>query len=146
MTAVASRIARIPAQHAVRPWWRALRDDGHVARRPSSAHAPKAPAQGVLYQVVRDHFETFRAEAGRVHERAGLPRFIGEEFRGFLRCGFLAGGFARFHCSGCGLDRLVPFSCKRRAVCPSCGGRRMAERAPTWSITSFQPCLCASGS
>lgn len=25
--------------------------------------------------------------------------------------------------------RLVPFSCKGRAVCPSCGGRRMAERA-----------------
>lgn len=46
-----------------------------------------------------------------------------------MRCGFLAGGFARFHCGRCGLDRLVPFSCKGRAVCPSCGGRRMAERA-----------------
>jgi Transposase zinc-binding domain len=59
----------------------------------------------------------------------GGARFIEEEFRGFLRCGLLAGGFARFRCSGCGLDRLVPFSCKGRAVCPSCGGRRMAERA-----------------
>lgn len=59
----------------------------------------------------------------------GLPRFIDEEFRGFLRCGWLAGGFARFRCEGCSLDRLVPFSCKARAVCPSCGGRRMAERA-----------------
>ena len=27
------------------------------------------------------------------------------------------------------LDRLVPFSCKARPTCPSCGGRRMAERA-----------------
>jgi hypothetical protein len=27
------------------------------------------------------------------------------------------------------LDRLVPFSCKGRAVCPRFGGRRMAERA-----------------
>lgn len=97
--------------------------------RPSSAYAPKAPAQGVLYQVVRDHFETFRAEAARVPDRDGLPRFVEEEFRGFLRCGFLAGGFARFHCARCRLDRLVPFSCKRRAVCPSCGGRRMVERA-----------------
>ena len=26
-------------------------------------------------------------------------------------------------------DRLVPFSCHGRAVCPSCGPRRMAERA-----------------
>jgi hypothetical protein len=83
----------------------------------------------VLYQVVRDHFETFRLEAARVYERDSLPRFIEEEFRGFLRCGFLAGGFARFHCGRCGADRLVPFSCKGRAVCPSCGGRRMAERA-----------------
>ena len=41
----------------------------------------------------------------------------------------LAGGFARFHCGSCRLNRLVPFSCKGRAVCPSCGGRRMAERA-----------------
>ena len=82
-----------------------------------------------MYQVVRDHFETFRAEAARVDGRDGLPRFVEEEFRGFLRCGFLAGGFARFRCAGCRLDRLVPFSCKGRAVCPSCGGRRMAERA-----------------
>ena len=28
-----------------------------------------------------------------------MPRFIEEEFRGFLRCGFLVGAFARFHCS-----------------------------------------------
>ena len=97
--------------------------------RPSPDYTPKSPAQGVLYQVVRDHFETFRAEAARVYERDALPRFIEEEFHGFLRCGFLAGGFARFHCGRCGLDRLVPFSCKGRAVCPSCGGRRMAERA-----------------
>src|SRR5881628_2469984 len=97
--------------------------------RPSPDYTPKSPAQGVLYQVVRDHFETFRAEAARVYERDALPRFIEEEFRGFLRCGFFAGGFARFHCGRCGLDRLVPFSCKGRAVCPSCGGRRMAERA-----------------
>jgi len=109
--------------------WRAIRDDAGVARRPSPVYAPKNPSQGVLYQVVRDHFETFRAEAARVSGRDGLPRFIEEEFRGFLRCGFLAGGFARFRCNRCGVDRLVPFSCKGRAVCASCGGRRMAERA-----------------
>jgi hypothetical protein len=83
----------------------------------------------VLYQIVCDHVETFRAQAARVCEGERLPRFIDEEFDGFLRCGWLAGGFARFRCNGCGLDRLVPFSCKGRAVCPSCGGRRMAERA-----------------
>ena len=65
--------------------------------RPSPDDTPKSPGQGVLYQVVRDHLETFRAEAARVYERDALPRFIEEEFRGFLRCGFLAGGFPQFH-------------------------------------------------
>ena len=97
--------------------------------RPSPGYEPRAPAESVLYQIVRDHFETFRAQAARAGDGEGLPRFIEEEFEGFLGCGWLAGGFARFQCGGCGLDRLVPFSCKGRAVCPSCGGRRMAERA-----------------
>ena len=52
-----------------------------------------------------------------------------DEFRDFLRCGWLAGGFARFHCTSCGPDRLVAFSCKGRGFCPGCGGRRMTERA-----------------
>ncbi|MBW2547473.1 MAG: transposase zinc-binding domain-containing protein, partial [Deltaproteobacteria bacterium] len=41
----------------------------------------------------------------------------------------LAHGFARFRCGACGTDRLVAFSCKGRGFCPSCGGRRMTERA-----------------
>jgi hypothetical protein len=77
-------IAWIRAGIGARVLWLAVRDDGDVARRPSSAYVPKSPARGVLYQVVRDHFETFRAEAARIHERDGLPRFIEEEFRGFL--------------------------------------------------------------
>ena len=36
---------------------------------------------------------------------------------------------ARARCAGCGRDKLVAFSCKKRGVCPSCGGRRMRETA-----------------
>ncbi|MBW2316103.1 MAG: transposase zinc-binding domain-containing protein [Deltaproteobacteria bacterium] len=57
------------------------------------------------------------------------PHFIEQELRAFLRCGVLAHGFLRLHCDGCGHDRLVAFSCKRRGFCPSCGGRRMADTA-----------------
>jgi Transposase zinc-binding domain len=78
---------------------------------------------------VRDHFETFRAHAASLRDGEGLPRFVEQEFRDFLRCGCLAGGFARFRCTACGLDRLVAFSCKGRGFCPRCGGRRMAERS-----------------
>src|SRR5438093_5208073 len=88
---------------------------------PSTSYGPRCPGQAALYQVVRDHFETFRAQAASLRDGEGLPRFVEQEFRGFLRCGWLAGGFARFRCGDCGLDRLVPFSCKTRALCPSCG-------------------------
>ena len=95
----------------------------------SSSYEPRCPTAGTLYQIVQEHFETFRVQAAHVRDGEGLPRFVEAEFRDFLRCGSLAGGFARFQCGTCGLDRLVAFSCKGRGICPSCGGRRMAERA-----------------
>jgi Transposase zinc-binding domain len=58
-----------------------------------------------------------------------LPAFVEQEFRDFLTCGILAHGFARLRCTECTLERLVPFSCKWRGFCPSCGGRRMTEGA-----------------
>jgi hypothetical protein len=58
-----------------------------------------------------------------------LPDFVEQEFRDFLTCGVLAHGFARVRCGTCAFERLVPFSCKGRGFCPSCGGRRMTERA-----------------
>jgi ribosomal protein S27E len=97
--------------------------------RPSATYEQRSPAQGPLYQIVHDHFETFRAQAAIVREGEGLPRFVEQAYRDFLQCGWLAGGFARLRCDDCGHDRLIPFSCKGRALCPSCGGRRMAERA-----------------
>jgi hypothetical protein len=65
----------------------------------------------------------------RQDEECGTPLFVKREFQRFVRCGVLAHGFARFRCTGCGTDRLVAFSCKGRGFCPSCGGRRMTERA-----------------
>src|SRR5262249_41283997 len=61
--------------------------------------------------------------------RWGLPRYIEREFRDFLGCGQLERGCARVRCDACRFKPLVPFSCKARAICPSCGGRRMAEQA-----------------
>jgi hypothetical protein len=97
--------------------------------RPSTSYEPRRPAASVLHRIVQDHLETFLAEAARMRDGEGVPQFVERAFRDFLRCGFLAGGFARFRCGDCGLDQLVAFSCKGRALCPSCGGRRMAERA-----------------
>jgi hypothetical protein len=76
---------------------------------------------------VAEQLETFLA---RQRERDRLvPRFVERELRSFLECGILAYGFVRVYCDACRQDRVVPFSCKGRAVCPSCGGRRMADTA-----------------
>ena len=56
---------------------------------PSGTYAPRAPAASVLYQVVRDHYQMFRAEASRLRDGEGLPRFVESEFDAFLRCGWL---------------------------------------------------------
>ncbi|MCP3936045.1 MAG: transposase, partial [Actinomycetia bacterium] len=58
-----------------------------------------------------------------------VPRFVERELREFLENGILANGFLRVHCDACALDRVVPFSCKGRGFCPSCGGRHMADTA-----------------
>ena len=93
------------------------------------AYQPRAAERGVLYTIVREHLETFLREAAARAEGASLPDFVEQEFRDFLTCGILAHGFARVRCGSCAFERLVPFSCKGRGFCPSCGGRRMTERA-----------------
>ena len=95
----------------------------------SRSYVRRTPEWGVLHRVVREHLQTFLWELGRHHEERGAPLFVEREFQRFVRCGVLAHGFARFRCAACGTDRLVAFSCKGRGFCPSCGGRRMTERA-----------------
>jgi transposase-like zinc-binding protein len=95
----------------------------------AGAYRPRDGTAGVLHGVVRDHLEEFLALATRHGDGTGMPRFVEQELRRFLGCGVLAHGFARVRCDGCGFERFVPFSCKGRGFCPSCGGRRMAERA-----------------
>jgi len=86
-------------------------------------------AEHTVLQVVAEHLETFLRAAAEAGDGAGRPQFVEREFREFLTCGVFEDGVARFRCEGCAREHLVPFSCKRRGFCPSCGGRRMTERA-----------------
>jgi len=91
------------------------------------AYRRRDPEKEVLYQAVAENLETFlerlRTEG---HE---LPKYVVEEFYRYLDCGILARGFARCACESCGKSFAVPFSCKGRAFCSSCMGRRMADTA-----------------
>ena len=74
--------------------------------------------------------QTLFAEAeARSEHGGGYPAHVKREFERYLSCGQLAGGFTRVACRSCGYERLVPFSCKGRTVCPSCMARRMADTA-----------------
>ena len=100
---------------------------GPTADSATAGYTPRSPEQTLLYRIVGEQLESFLSRARDTGQPA--PRFIEQELRAYLRCGVLAHGFLRLHCDACKLDRLVPFSCKRRGFCPSCGGRRMAETA-----------------
>jgi hypothetical protein len=43
---------------------------------PSLVYRPRRPEQVVLHTIVRDHYETFRAQAAGRRENQGLPRFV----------------------------------------------------------------------
>jgi ribosomal protein S27E len=95
-----------------------------------TSYQQRTPTATVLHAVVRDHLESFLEDArARSAHGFGVPRHVERELRNYLACGVLAHGFVRVRCVDCGFDRLVAFSCKGRAVCPSCRGRRMADAA-----------------
>ena len=85
-----------------------------------------------LRAIVAEGFPKLLLELAK-HDRA-LPGHVAREFRSYLGCGHVAAGFAWLEWSSatpevCDHHRLVLFSCKTRGFCPSCCGRRMAERA-----------------
>lgn len=87
----------------------------------------RRPEQSTLYQVVAQYAQTLFAEAEQ--NGSGYPTHVKREFERYLRCGQFCCGFARVRCGGCGFERLLPYSCKGRSICPSCVGRRMADTA-----------------
>ena len=90
-------------------------------------HVPRRPQQSLLHRTVAQAWPQLLR---RTLERGGAwPQFVTREFDKFLCCGVLEHGFIRLYCQQCRLDRLVPFSCKGRGFCPSCGARRMAAAA-----------------
>ncbi|MBM4251980.1 MAG: hypothetical protein FJ146_08415, partial [Deltaproteobacteria bacterium] len=97
------------------------------AQKQVHTYQARQPEDTVLCEVLAEHVETFIAQ--RETDGKGLPEFVVKELRGYLRCGVLQYGFLRTKCKACDFDRAVPFLCKGRGFCPSCCGKRMAEKA-----------------
>ena len=92
-------------------------------------YSRRQPEKTALYQVLQRHLLTFEEQWTDAQSGRTLPRFVLTELHGFMACGIPARGFAHLYCDDCGEHYVVAFSCKARAVCPSCLGRRMSAGA-----------------
>jgi hypothetical protein len=101
-----------------------------AAGQPVAGYRRRTPERTVLHELVTRHAQTMFAELRDADpDGGGLPRYVERELAAYVRCGVLAHGFARVRCQACGDEIVVAFSCKRRAICPSCTARRMADTA-----------------
>jgi hypothetical protein len=78
---------------------------------------------------MQEHLLTFEQQWPDEASGRSLPKFVTDELHGFMSCGILGRGFAHLYCDTCHEHYAVAFSCKARAVCPTCLGRRMSEGA-----------------
>src|SRR5262249_43691718 len=106
------------------PW---ARGTGCWAPRRGS-YAPRAAIDTVPHRVVREHLETFLAAAATRTDGVSCPASSNASSAASSGVDFSSMAFA-VRCDDCAFERLVPLSCKGRAVCASCGGRHMAEQA-----------------
>ena len=87
------------------------------------------PEKTALYRVMQEHLLTFEQEWTDEASGRTLPKFVTDELHGFMGCGILGRGFAHLFCRTCREHHVVASSCKARAACPSCLGRRMSADA-----------------
>ena len=100
--------------------------------QPASAgpvYSRREPEKTALYKVMQEHLLTFEQQWSDQASGRTLPKFVTEELHKYMDCGILGRGFAHLFCKTCHEHHAVAFSCKGRAVCPSCLGRRMNEGA-----------------
>jgi len=93
---------------------------------------PRDPQDALISRIVADHLPELRERIAQESPERCLPSFVVNDLMAVATCGDHTRGFVRLRCDGCKQDRVLPFSCKS-AVCPSCSGRTMAERA-AWLV------------
>ncbi len=90
----------------------------------------RGTSRAPIQRLVRHHLVSF---LDRVTEAGGhLPFHVHRAMTRMAACGDPIHGFAWLRCPSCEHDRLVPFVCRTRGLCPSCGGRRMVELSTHW--------------
>lgn len=81
------------------------------------------PTGNVLTRIVEEHLDELRHcyDEHFAQTYGPLAPRVLDLFERFVRCGDPHFGFLRLRCEDCGHERFLPFSCKARGLCPSCG-------------------------
>ena len=89
-------------------------------------YARREPTRTVLYRVLYQYREEFEQRYEELFESSYgiLRREVLDAFDAYLNCGIILHGCARARCESCDHSILIPFSCKRRNLCPSCDTKR----------------------
>jgi len=98
-----------------------------LSPRPVYRSRRAGPEHDPLYRVIHRHLAPFLAWAD-ARERP-IPAHVEQELQAYLACGRAEHGFTWYRCPECDHSLVLPFSCKGRGFCPSCGGRRMNQLA-----------------
>jgi hypothetical protein len=93
---------------------------------PQGVYRPRNAQASPLFRLVEDHFDELERVWDERYEREhGFWRpVVRQAVEQFLDCGDLKCGFARLWCPTCRKDLLLPWSCRRRCLCPSCHQKR----------------------
>ena len=93
---------------------------------PQGVYRPRNAQASPLYRLTEDQFDKLQRVWDKCYEREhGFWRpIVRHVIEQFLDCGDLRCGFARLWCPTCRKDLLLPYSCRRRCLCPSCHQKR----------------------
>jgi hypothetical protein len=122
------------------------------APAPTRVYRARRPERTVLYRALAHHFERFLlVYEERFQSTHGyLRRCVELAVHRYLDCGIFDQGVARIRCPDCRHEFLVAFSCKLRALCPSCHQKRellwvawaeqeLLEDVPHRQVVFFRP-------
>ena len=97
-----------------------------LSRSRELALTRRSPTESVLYRVLYHLREDLEGQwDDRYAATHGILRKeILAALDDYLNCGILIHGCARAVCEKCHHSELIPLSCKKRGVCPSCDAKR----------------------
>jgi hypothetical protein len=102
---------------------------GSARALPAKGYQPRS-AHNALKEIVEDALEALlaRREERNLKDHGPLHPRVRDLMEAFVRCGDAHFGFLRLKCleptCSSKTERIVPFSCKSRGLCPSCSQKR----------------------